>query len=90
MNHFHQSEILDIIDNQSALVLVSPIDIITTPGVINYVTGLLAFNEINVTQILGSYTDTIIVINRADALKAFQVLEQRIIDLQQLAKKIKK
>ncbi len=67
-------EPLEIIDDQTAIVIVSPRDIIETPGVISYLTGYLANNGINITQIISCYVDTIIVLNSSDALKAYNLI----------------
>lgn len=60
--------------DQAAIVVVSPREIITTPGVIAYLTTLLAFNGINLTQVISAHTDTIFVLRREDSLKAYRVL----------------
>ena len=74
-----RDNILDFIEGQTAIILISPIDIITTPGFVAYVTSILASNGINITQIISCYKDTLLIINRDDALKAYQVLEQLIL-----------
>ncbi|RLF06901.1 MAG: ACT domain-containing protein [Thermoprotei archaeon] len=60
--------------DQAAIVVVSPREIITTPGVIAYLTTLLAFNGINLTQIISAHTDTIFILRRDDAIRAYRVL----------------
>lgn len=67
-------EVLEVIDGQTAIIIVSPRDIIETPGVISYLTGYLASNGINITQIISCYVDTIIVLNSSDALKAYNLI----------------
>ncbi len=67
-------EPIDRIDGQTAIVIVSPEDIIETPGVISILTGYLASNGINITQIISCYVDTIIVLDTRDSLKAFNIL----------------
>ncbi len=62
--------------NQVALLIVSPTEIISTPGVIAYITNLMAFNGINITHIVSCYRDTIIVVKREDALRAYEVIER--------------
>ncbi len=73
-----KENIIMTIRNQSALVLVSPKEIINTPGVIAYITSILAQNGVNITQIMSCYTDTIIIIDRKMALKAYSILENQI------------
>ncbi|MCE4600002.1 MAG: ACT domain-containing protein [Desulfurococcales archaeon] len=65
---------LERIDEQTAVVMVSPEDIITTPGVIAYITSYLAGNGVNITQIISCYVDTIIVVDSRDALKTYNLL----------------
>lgn len=77
-------------ENQSALILISPSEIIDVPGIIAYITDLFAIYEINITQLMSCYTDTIFVVNRNDALKAYELLEKRILMLRDLEKYAKK
>ena len=69
---------IDIIDDQAAIILISPKEILTTPGFVSYVTGILAWNGINITQIISCYLDTILIINSNDALKAYSLLHSLI------------
>ena len=69
---------LDIVEDQTAIILVSPKEILTTPGVVSYVTALLTWNGINITQIISCHLDTIIIINSSDALKAYSLLQTMI------------
>ncbi len=71
------------LENQSAIILVSPPEIITTPGVVAYVTYLLASNGVNITQIISCHTDTIFVVDRRDALRAYSILEKQILLLRE-------
>lgn len=74
----HSEYIVEKMDDQSAVIIVSPREIITTPGVISYITNRLYFNGVNITQIISSYLDTIIIINRDDSIRAYRVLEEMI------------
>jgi len=60
--------------DQAAIVVISPREIITTPGVVAYLTTLLAFNGVNLTQIISAHTDTVFIVQRDDAVKAYRVL----------------
>ena len=64
--------------DQAVLVIVSPKDVVEVPGFIAHVTGILASNGINISQIESVYTDTILVMKLDDALKAFQLLREAI------------
>lgn len=69
---------IEVYPDQALLVIVSPPEVITTPGFIAYVTSLLARNGININQIESVHTDTILVLSPEDALKAFQLLREAI------------
>ncbi|MCS7366164.1 MAG: ACT domain-containing protein [archaeon GB-1867-035] len=70
-----------LIDNQSAIILVSPKTVIEVPGVIAYITSLLARKGINITQIISCHEDTILIVDREDASKAFSLIENIIFKL---------
>ncbi len=78
---FNSTEIRVLLGNQSAILLSSPETIIETPGVISFITEVLANNNVNITQIISCHTDTIFILNREDALKAYSLIEKLIIDL---------
>jgi hypothetical protein len=74
------------IENQSAIVIISPRQIMEVPGVIAYITDLLSTNGINITQIISCYTDTLLIVDREDALRAYQILENKILSLRKILK----
>ncbi len=78
LSQIPRSDVLDYQESQTAIIIVSPREVITTPGFIAYVAELLASNGINISQIESVYTDTVIVLSRQDALKAFTLLDQAI------------
>ncbi|RLG88670.1 MAG: hypothetical protein DRO18_00895 [Thermoprotei archaeon] len=65
----------ELIDDQSAIILISPREILTTPGFVSYVTGLLAWSGINITQIISCHLDTILIVSTNDVMKAYTVLQ---------------
>ena len=69
---------IEVYRDQAVLVIVSPKDVVEVPGFIAHVTGILASNGINISQIESVYTDTILVMKLDDALKAFQLLREAI------------
>ncbi|MEM4489671.1 MAG: ACT domain-containing protein [Desulfurococcaceae archaeon] len=69
--------LLDIMD-VSALILVSPPENIKTPGFIAYITMILAQQGINIIQIVSAHNDTILVIDKQDAVRAFNIVERLI------------
>ncbi len=70
--------VLDKVSNQSAIVIISPYEIMSTPGVVSYITRLLFQAGVNITQIISCYTDTIIIVSKKDSLKALAVLQEAI------------
>ncbi|AEK72505.1 hypothetical protein GQS_03020 [Thermococcus sp. 4557] len=69
-------EVVGILRDQTALTVVSPEAIIETPGVVVFMTSALAANGINITQVISCHKDTIFVIGREEAPRAYQVLER--------------
>jgi predicted amino acid-binding ACT domain protein len=45
-----------------------------TPGVVSYITGILSSEGINIVHVESSYRDTIIVLSKQDASRAFNLL----------------
>ncbi|MHA1838442.1 MAG: ACT domain-containing protein [Candidatus Ranarchaeia archaeon] len=78
---FPKSQVLSILADQAALVLISPPLIIDTPGVLSYTTNLLSDHGINITQMFSCHLDTVFIIERKDAVRAFELVEQKIRDL---------
>ncbi len=78
LEYVPKDQIVELYRDYAALILVSPPEIITTPGVVEYVTGLLAREGINIVQIESCYTDTVMIVSKQDMLKAFTVLNEAI------------
>ncbi|MGC9012748.1 ACT domain-containing protein, partial [Thermogladius sp.] len=57
---------------------VSPVENVYTPGLIAYVTSLLAQAGINIVQITSSYSETMMVVSPEDTVKASNVLNDAI------------
>ncbi len=70
--------VLDKVDNQSAIVLISPYEIMTTPGFIGYLTRVLYTGGINITQVISCYTDTIIILDSKQSVKALEIIQRSI------------
>ncbi|AEC51410.1 hypothetical protein PNA2_0493 [Pyrococcus sp. NA2] len=75
------NNIIDVIEEQTAIVLISPEDIIKTPGVVAFITSALSFSGINITQVISCHKDTIFVLDRREAPKAYQILEDLILKM---------
>lgn len=66
------------IDEQSAIIIISPVEVIETPGFVSYITTQLTWNKINITQIISCHEDTILILYRKDAQKAYNIIEEMI------------
>lgn len=73
-----KEDIILLEKNLVALILKSPEEIKDTPGVVAFISQLLASKNINMKEFLSFYTDTIIVLEFKDALKAFSMLQRYI------------
>ncbi len=72
---------IEVIEDQSVVILVSPREIVETPGVVAYITGFLARHGINITQVISSYVDTLLVMSTSEATRAYGLLHNLIEDL---------
>ncbi len=73
-----KEHVVDMRLDQAAIVLVSPREIVETPGVMAYVSTLMAQHGVNMLQVESCYTETVMIVSRSDAQKAFAVLEAAI------------
>lgn len=73
--------IIEVHEEQAAIVLISPESILEKPGIIAFITSVLAFNGINITQVISCHRDTILVIDRQNAPRAYQLLEDIILKM---------
>ncbi len=60
---------------QAAVIMKSPPEIVSTPGVVSYLTFLLSSRGVNVTQIISCYRDTILIVDSRDTLLVYTVLK---------------
>ncbi len=74
-SNINKSDIIEVLENQSAIVLVSPREIVETPGIVAFISSILYENDINISQIVSCYNDTIILVDSAKAWEAYRVLE---------------
>ena len=61
-------------DNCTMAVIHSPEDLEATPGVVAFLTALLAEQNVNIIEFISCWTETIIVVEKKDSLKAYEVL----------------
>jgi len=70
-----KNKIIRITDNLAEVTLKSSQDMEETPGVIAYLTTLLAENGINIIETMSTWTDTLFVIGEKDIAKVMEVLK---------------
>src|SRR3989304_4577993 len=61
-------------DNCTMIVIHSPEELEATPGVVAFLATLLAKQNINIIEFISCWTETIIVVEKKDSLKAYEVL----------------
>lgn len=61
-------------ENCVVIVIHSPVELEVTPGVVAFLTSLLAEQNINIIEFISCWTDTIIVVDKKDSLKTYEVL----------------
>ncbi|MEM1873020.1 MAG: ACT domain-containing protein [Acidilobaceae archaeon] len=70
--------VVEVIRDQAAIIIISPREIVETPGIIAFITSLLYENNVNITQIVSCHDETIILVSSSEVTRAFQVLDQLI------------
>ena len=68
-------DFVQVTSNLVALILISPQRVETTPGFVAFISNLLASREINIVEFISCSTNTVIVLDAADALNAFSLLQ---------------
>jgi aspartokinase len=61
-------------DNCTMIVMHSPEELEATPGVVAFLTSLLAEQNVNIIEFISCWTETIIVVEKKDSFKAYEVL----------------
>ncbi len=61
-------------ENCTMIVIHSPEELEATPGVVAFLTTLLAEQNVNMVEFISCWTETIIVVEKKDSLKAYEVL----------------
>lgn len=65
-------------DNCTMIVVHSPEELEATPGVVAFLTNLLADQNVNIIEFISCWTETIIVVEKKDSLKAYEVLSNMV------------
>lgn len=69
-----KADMLKQYSDASAVIIRSGEDIESTSGVVAYLASLLAQQKINVKEFISFYTDTILIVDKSDALKIYSLL----------------
>ena len=67
--------IIRVKENATALVVISPQEIVSTPGVLNYIISHFSMNKVNIEEIISCYRDTIIIVDENDSAKSYQIVK---------------
>jgi aspartokinase len=65
-------------ENCTMVVIHSPKELEATPGVVAFLTTLLAEQNINIVEFISCWTETIIVVEKKDSLKVYEVLSNMV------------
>jgi aspartokinase len=76
LEEISEDDILSLHKNCGIVVINSPPEIEETPGVVAYLTSILAENNINVIEFISCYTYTILVVDRKDILRTYEILSK--------------
>jgi aspartokinase len=76
LEEISKDDILSLHKNCGIVVINSPPEIEETPGVVAYLTSILAENNINVIEFISCYTYTILVVDRKDILRTYETLSK--------------
>lgn len=68
------NHILRKTENCTTIIIDSPEDIEEIPGVISYLTSVLAEQDVNIFEFVSCWKYTLIVLNKKDTLKAYELL----------------
>jgi aspartokinase len=65
-------------ENCTMIVVHSPEELEATPGVVAFLATLLAEQNVNIIEFISCWTETIIVVEKKDSLKAYEVLSNMV------------
>jgi hypothetical protein len=65
-------------ENCTMLVIHSPEELEATPGVVAFLASLLAEQNVNIIEFISCWTETIIVIEKKDSLKTYEILSNMV------------
>jgi len=68
------TDALKMHENCAMIVIHSPEELEATPGVVAFLASLLAEQSINIIEFISCWTDTIIVVEKKDSLRTYEIL----------------
>jgi len=71
-----EGEVVERIDNLTCITVESPNDIVDVPGVLARMVSRFSSEDINIVDITSCYTETIVVVEKRDSVKALETLEE--------------
>jgi hypothetical protein len=75
LNKILKSDVIKVNKKQIKITLISPENLENIPGVIANLYSLLAENDINITETMSCFKDTIIILNESDLAKTLELLD---------------
>jgi len=76
LSAFPKSLVKGVQRDLAAVIIRSPEEVAETPGVVYYYFRSLFLARVNIVQELSCYTDTIILVSRGDALRAYEAVKE--------------
>jgi len=71
-----EGDVVERLDDLTCITVESPGEIVDVPGVLTRMVSRFSSEEINIVDITSCYTETIIVVEKRDAVKALETLEE--------------
>ncbi|MFW5984115.1 MAG: ACT domain-containing protein, partial [Halobacteria archaeon] len=71
-----EGDVVERVGDLTCITVESPDEIVDVPGVLTRMVSRFSSEEINIVDITSCYTETIIVVEKRDAVKALETLEE--------------
>ncbi len=68
---------IEVRENLVELTIITGSEVEKTPGFVHYITELMVEHGINMVEVVSCYTDTILILEEKDAMKAYEILRER-------------
>lgn len=77
LNKVNTSKALEVRKNLVEISLVTNPEVEEIPGFVQYITGLLSENNINLVEVISCYTDKMLILEEKDAVRAYEILREK-------------